>query len=310
MSNLHVERRADSMTQQMHYDALCSVTSSFVLDAPPDFPHLRNNPKRQWMQAQRTHEIDTENMILLGKMRSIFALGTAATNPGLPKPIEREPSSLNEGWRRREAERITRDNLGIVQRLRASRSTYSVENMMRERQKTEQILKRISRHGQRRLDTFSNPGALYSASLTSSTSSLGGRRSTTATPMHGTRRPRLHTAGSMSGGSMPHLRQTSRDGSRDGSGLCSPLRSSSQSGQMAAVAAEPRSDRQLEYGDQLLAPTQVVAVGGTLHLDDLRPAPIALKGARRGGGGKQLAPLHEPWRRDPSLAAAASTSSG
>ena len=146
----------------------------------PQFPHLKHRLKRREMERLRSQEIDTENMILLHKMRSIFRDGTVATNSGLPKPVEVLPRSLNQEARRRELERISRENLEIVQRIRASKPCYSATKQLSDQQEREAILKRISRHGRRRLDVFS-PSSSTASLLSSGTfGSTGSSRSITA----------------------------------------------------------------------------------------------------------------------------------
>ena len=144
----------------------------------PQFPHLKHRLKRREMERLRSQEIDTENMILLHKMRSIFRDGTVATNSGLPKPVEVLPRSLNQEARRRELERISRENLEIVQRIRASKPCYSATKQLSDQQEREAILKRISRHGRRRLDVFSPSSS--TASLLSSGTLGSSSRSITA----------------------------------------------------------------------------------------------------------------------------------
>jgi hypothetical protein len=88
------------------------------------------------------------------------------------------PRSLNQEARRRELERISRENLEIVQRIRASKPCYSATKQLSDQQEREAILKRISRHGRRRLDVFSPSSS--TASLLSSGTFGSSSRSITA----------------------------------------------------------------------------------------------------------------------------------
>lgn len=211
-ANVHIERRHDHSKQESHRQRV--MTAQPRVDASPArpsqaYPHIRQNLKRNMIENQRRQAIDNENMvgcklvahvnstkrirsltslpvgscpapqILLAKMRTIFSVGTVASNSGAPRPVEVEPRSLNQERRRRDLERITRENLGIAQRIRSRGSNYSVEAMLTQRQTTEGILRRISRHGQRRTDYFLSTSLTGSFAATSSTaSSVGGRSAT------------------------------------------------------------------------------------------------------------------------------------
>jgi hypothetical protein len=117
----------------------------------PVYTHLRNNPKRLQIQDDRFVEIERENRLLLQKMSALlstdvvspdagtmeFAPGVRlnkfqlpvidhgiSVNPSFPQPGQaRPPESLNREARRREFERITRENRGIVSRIQG-RTTY------------------------------------------------------------------------------------------------------------------------------------------------------------------------------------------
>ena len=155
ISNIHTERRSELIKQRIHEERIRLATPLInSRETQHGFEHLRNNAKRRQMEAERSQEIDNENLILLGKMRNIFLHGTAATNTGAPRAVEVEPRSLNHGARRRELERITRENLGIAERIRSSKPSYSAEALLRGRSAHEQLVKRISRHGLRRSDVY------------------------------------------------------------------------------------------------------------------------------------------------------------
>lgn len=249
---------------------------------PPAYEHVRNNPKRRMMLNDRSQEIDAENMILLNKMRGIFQHGTAATNRGAnPRAFEVETRSLNQDRRRRELERITRENLGIVHRIRSSKSMYSIDSLMRERQKTESILNRISRAGSRRTDIFSS-------SAVSSTSFAGSVASSTVSGRS--------AHGSLRRGRPQRLQSLSHS-------------QSMPAGLPASMAHEllmPMGDvldqhqRELEatadYGEAMAA-----AAVASMSVEDLRPVPMRLNSGKqhkgRGGSGPSRAPLHEPLQR-------------
>ena len=174
-SSFYVEKRHDLLKQSQHISRVLSAQpDSEVVSVgrtSSDYPHLRNDAKRRMAEEERRAAIDNENMILLTKMRNIFARGTAATNGGLPREPEVEPRSLNQESRRRELERITRENFAIVQRIRGSESDYSLKEMQKRRREHEGHLKRLRRHGQRRSDIFSRSSSSNALSQLSSASS-------------------------------------------------------------------------------------------------------------------------------------------
>ena len=150
--------------------------------------HLRHNAKRQQMEMERSQEIDNENMILLGKMRSIFLHGTVASNSGLPRSPDVEPRSLNHGLRRGAGAHHAREP-----RHRRAHSqlkpSYSAEALARERPHQDQLVRRISRHGLRRSDVFT-PTASQSSILRSTSSYSRSRPGALARRQH--RQPAEH----------------------------------------------------------------------------------------------------------------------
>ena len=112
---------------------------------PPPYPHIADNPKRALQEDVRYATIEYENSLLLGKMRRIMQLGTAATNRGVWSSAEVPPRSLNEGLRRRELERITADNLGIVKRIQGSVPSYAKASWEARGREKQQLLDRISK---------------------------------------------------------------------------------------------------------------------------------------------------------------------
>ena len=86
-----------------------------------------------------------ENSLLLDKMRRIMDLGTAASNSGAYAAGESNPRSLNAGLRRRELQRITSENMGIVRRIQHSKPSYEVGKWEREHHEGQRTVQRISR---------------------------------------------------------------------------------------------------------------------------------------------------------------------
>ena len=119
----------------------------------PTYAHLRENLKKQQLEAERFETIEHENRLLLEKMSALMASGSVLDpcegtwefGPGVrlnrfqmpvidhavshqpPLPMRgaaKEPESLNWGSRLRELERITHENRGIVTRIQGRESYY------------------------------------------------------------------------------------------------------------------------------------------------------------------------------------------
>ncbi|KOO24580.1 hypothetical protein Ctob_007067 [Chrysochromulina tobinii] len=120
----------------------------------PVYRHVQQNLKRQQVQSERYDTIEHENRLLLDKMSQLMAPGSSvldptagtwefspgvrlnrfqipvidhsiSTQPTFPqRGSAREPESLNLGLRRRELERITSENRGIVLRIQGRGSQF------------------------------------------------------------------------------------------------------------------------------------------------------------------------------------------
>jgi len=168
--NHTIEDRSGRRNYEMHMQRLAGIKSMVDNKAPPTQWHMRANAKRAQIQHERSYAIECENALLLEKMRRIMELGTSASNKGLPVPEEVEPQSLNAGRRRRELQRITNENMGIVSRIQASDSAYDTTEWHRERKVVEQMLSRISRYRGPRL-----PDGGYSSLMGPEDEEMGSR---------------------------------------------------------------------------------------------------------------------------------------
>ena len=104
--------------------AVASSWSKDPLAPQPRYGHLDYNPSKAMVQEARYAAIEYENSLLLGKMRRIMSVGTAATNKGVYTSKELAPRSLNKGRRRRELERIAADNMSLVRRIQLCAPSY------------------------------------------------------------------------------------------------------------------------------------------------------------------------------------------
>ena len=275
MASFVIERRHDFATQQAHVQRVISAKPQVSMADGPvarDFAHIRQNAKLRMMEDERRAAIDHENMILLTKMRGIFSRGTQASNSGAPRPVEVEPRSLNQEKRRRELERITRENLGIVQRIRTRRPNYSAAEMARERRANEERVRRISRHGHRRSDYFTTSLASVSG-LTATSSmygSVGNLSRTSSAVRSGGARPRRLRALS------PNQMSANLAASLTEELFREPSTDSGIYGTRAESAGG------IQYGEQLLArspPSPKLTLASTMSMDALRPVPMRQRGS-------------------------------
>ncbi|KAA0168036.1 hypothetical protein FNF31_00535 [Cafeteria roenbergensis] len=125
-------------------------------ETPAMYPHVVTNAKRRMAQRERMMEVERENRLLLMRMARIadrgksaaasreysagvrldaaqtpmldnfVAAGTTARGAAVPK------ASMNYSVRRKEAQRIARENLRLLDRIVHTRSVLSAEEMDRE----------------------------------------------------------------------------------------------------------------------------------------------------------------------------------
>ena len=140
----------------------------------PTYKHLDKNLKKVQLEAERFDRIEHENRLLLEKMSALMVgssvldptEGTWEFQPGVrlnknqmpvidhgishqpPMPqrgAAREPESLNWGSRRRELERITQENRGIVTRIQGRASYYPSSQWNKRSEEHDQHLMLIRR---------------------------------------------------------------------------------------------------------------------------------------------------------------------
>jgi hypothetical protein len=120
VASLPVQQRTEASKYARHMDRLRNIKPSIDNGPPRKFVSASGrNGKRELQKQERRFEIEHENAILLDKMRRIMELGTVASNSGLVHVEDSDLTSLNSHVRRRELERITRENMGIVRRIQA-----------------------------------------------------------------------------------------------------------------------------------------------------------------------------------------------
>lgn len=142
---LHAKTEAKKYAQ--HIDRLRKIKPSIDNRAPRE--HVDHvgaaSGKKMKQKNERRFEIEYENALLLDKMRRIIKLGTVMSNSGILTYAHPPLQSLNAGQRRRDLERINRENMGIVQRIQASHSSYEVAKWDKQRKEEIVMLKRLAR---------------------------------------------------------------------------------------------------------------------------------------------------------------------
>eukprot|EP00359_Climacostomum_virens_P004283 CAMPEP_0204913512 /NCGR_PEP_ID=MMETSP1397-20131031/11347_1 /ASSEMBLY_ACC=CAM_ASM_000891 /TAXON_ID=49980 /ORGANISM="Climacostomum Climacostomum virens, Strain Stock W-24" /LENGTH=266 /DNA_ID=CAMNT_0052084751 /DNA_START=575 /DNA_END=1371 /DNA_ORIENTATION=- len=102
--------------------------------ARSSYKSKRSKSKKERLQEERYTEIERENRILLEKMIS---------KPQPAVNLSRPPKSLNSVVRRREAEKIAKENAAIAKRLKERKPNYSFFKWEAERAEVESRIKNI-----------------------------------------------------------------------------------------------------------------------------------------------------------------------
>ena len=109
------QERHRAKLDRMHADIDNRLPNSYSL------PHLRLNYKRGQQMEDRFAEIDRENRILLQRMSEIIRKPSIVS---FAHPKTQKNTSLNRGSRRKELERITAENMGILKRIELVQPMY------------------------------------------------------------------------------------------------------------------------------------------------------------------------------------------
>jgi len=131
----HIQR-----SQERHQQKLRNMKSSIDNKCPRGGSHLKTKAKKNALMEERFAQIETENRLLLEKMSHImrFKGGIDCTNDSA-----KYSHSLSKERRKRELQRITKDNQKILQRIQAARPTYNHKRWEEEAQRNDEILQNI-----------------------------------------------------------------------------------------------------------------------------------------------------------------------
>lgn len=127
--NRLVAERIESRLHAQHIHALTKGCRS-VSDhsAPERFPHLENKVNTRKQQENRAAEIQLENRHLLQKMLAIDTKPSPFSAEALEKS-RIQPRSVHGAVHRRELDRITYENQGLLKRLQAAKSEFDMKGL-------------------------------------------------------------------------------------------------------------------------------------------------------------------------------------
>lgn len=169
----------------------------------PTYAHLDQNLKKVQVEAERFDRIEHENRILLEKMSALMASngvvdpteGTWEFQPGVrlnkhqmpvidhgishqptmpQRGAAREPESMNWGSRRRELERITQENRGIVYRIQDRKSYYPASQWVKRSQEHDEHLMLIRKPASANTAFLQAPPSPLLTAVTPAGTSRGG----------------------------------------------------------------------------------------------------------------------------------------
>eukprot|EP01138_Halocafeteria_seosinensis_P008999 gb/GECG01009198.1/.p1 GENE.gb/GECG01009198.1/~~gb/GECG01009198.1/.p1 ORF type:complete len:269 (+),score=34.20 gb/GECG01009198.1/:1-807(+) len=144
---------------ELHRRRLQKIKPSVDNKPPKQCKHLRRNLKKEQMLEERYAKIEHENRVLLQKMSEIMQ------SDGLDNINEEQQygHSMNRTQRKRELQKITRENQQILRRIQQTMPMYNHWEWERDREYQERLVNNICE---------------YQPSITTKSSLLGGRSST------------------------------------------------------------------------------------------------------------------------------------
>jgi len=136
------DRKYRAYCRRLHLKRLKNVKPSIDNKAPKRCPHLRQNLKKKQLMEERFATIERENQLLLEKMSAIMNKNCLDNkNDSL-----RYAHSMNKGRRKKDLEKITRENQAILYRIQAREPTYNHMEWKNERERNLRYLQNISEY--------------------------------------------------------------------------------------------------------------------------------------------------------------------
>ena len=119
IGNKQCHARFVKKCQETHKKKLHEMKCSIDNQEPKRHPHLRKNLKKEQLMEERYAEIERDNRLLLEKMSYIMRHSSLDNDNQM-----QYAHSLNREQRKRELQRITRENQNILGRIQAAEPTY------------------------------------------------------------------------------------------------------------------------------------------------------------------------------------------
>uniref|UniRef100_A0A7S2WX22 Uncharacterized protein n=1 Tax=Rhizochromulina marina TaxID=1034831 RepID=A0A7S2WX22_9STRA len=140
MGNKACYDRHVKKNQERHRQRLASMKCSIDCAPPRRFPHLERNQKKEQLMEERYAEIEKDNRLLLERMSYILkckGMDCYAT------PHMKLAHSLTRDERRRDMDRITRDNQLLLRRIQQAEPTYDHLAFAEDARRHEEYLRNI-----------------------------------------------------------------------------------------------------------------------------------------------------------------------
>lgn len=131
--------------QDHHKRQLATVRSTIDNAAPRTLGsgHLKANAKKQQIMEDRYAQIERDNRILLEKMSAIMRVKVGQSAMDAAEAQARYAKSLNRESRKRELQKITKENARILQAIQSSEPFYDHTRWEREARAHERYMKNI-----------------------------------------------------------------------------------------------------------------------------------------------------------------------
>ncbi|KAL0218663.1 hypothetical protein P9112_004316 [Eukaryota sp. TZLM1-RC] len=122
-SNKLLEQKWRQRELNLHRQKLKKMKPAIDNKPPPDHRHVFENKKKQQIDEERFTEIERENYRLLGQISDIMSKSNTLDNS---LSFSQHPGTLHRNYRKRELERITHENQGILHRIQTKPPTFSL----------------------------------------------------------------------------------------------------------------------------------------------------------------------------------------
>ena len=142
LGNKQCHARFVKKCQEKHRQKLTQMKCSIDNQEPKRHPHLHKNAKKAQLMEERYAEIERDNRLLLEKMSFIMRHQKEAEE-ALQVPRLAAGQSLNREQRKRELQRITRENQNILCRIQAAEPTLDHLAWLEHEKQHKEYMKRV-----------------------------------------------------------------------------------------------------------------------------------------------------------------------